>query len=290
MNVAHFYEMRLCRDGQSLVTPSTRYPRRITLWSRLCWSKPSARRPTSYFHFTIHTTTELSTTFLKPYQSIFRIFSEQRRHSRRCVIQRSHKTSSDASNSKIPPLIPSRSYNDRALVRFRALVQDTSLSPEIYLSRLRDGKCGGWGMTDTSQGDGDDSDFDHNHLRDCLVFWAVSVPGETEWYQSASDDSLSARGEFPRKTSYVGTSGTGSRRDRRTPSRSQISHPGRCALWCAGQGKFFWFGPQISTHLGHQMYGNSGNDIPKTTDVLNFVGILSNELQVSSSSAMLRLC
>ena len=60
-------------------------------------------------------------------------------------------------------------------------------------------------MTETSQGDGDDSDFDYNHLRDCIVLWAVSVPGETEWYQSALVGSLSDHGEFPRKTSYVGT-------------------------------------------------------------------------------------
>jgi hypothetical protein len=63
-------------------------------------------------------------------------------------------------------------------------------------------------MTETSQGDGDDSsNVDYNLLRDCVVLWAVSVPGETEWYQSASDGHPSARGEFPRKTSYIGTSG-----------------------------------------------------------------------------------
>ena len=85
------------------------------------------------------------------------------------------------------------------------MVQDTSLSPEIYLSKLRDGKCGGWGLTDTSQGESDDSNFNYNHLRDCVVLWAVSVPGETEWYQSALDGLSSARGEFARKT-YIGTS------------------------------------------------------------------------------------
>jgi hypothetical protein len=92
--------------------------------------------------------------------------------------------------SQIPPLSPScslSSYRDRALVRFRAMVQDTSSSPEMYLSKLRDGKCGGWGLSDSSQGDGDDTEFDYNDLRDCIVLWAVSVPGETEWYQSASN-------------------------------------------------------------------------------------------------------
>lgn len=146
--------------------------------------------------------------------------------------------------SEIPPLTPSRSYSDRALVRFRALVQDTSLSPEIYLSKLRDGKCGGWGMTETSQGDGDDSsNVDYNLLRDCVVLWAVSVPGETEWYQSASDGHPSARDQHVE------------------PLRAH-KYPIPGGAHCGVQVK---------------LYGNSGNDIPKTTDVLNFVGILCDE-------------
>jgi len=76
------------------------------------------------------------------------------------------------------------------------LVQDTSPSPEIYLSKLRDGKCGGWGLSDSSQ-PGDDIDFANNDLRDCVVLWAVSVPGETEWYRAlstVSEDSLDQGG------------------------------------------------------------------------------------------------
>ena len=63
-------------------------------------------------------------------------------------------------------------------------------------------------MTETSQGDGDDSDFDYSHLRDCIVLWAVSVPGETEWYQLASDGHSSAQGEISREIFYIDTSGT----------------------------------------------------------------------------------
>jgi hypothetical protein len=68
----------------------------------------------------------------------------------------------------------------------------------MYLFKLRDGKCGGWGLTDTSQCDGDDNDFDYNDLRDCVVLWAVTVPGETVWYQTASngDSELSVQSEF----------------------------------------------------------------------------------------------
>ncbi|KAI0284000.1 mini-chromosome maintenance replisome factor-domain-containing protein [Russula aff. rugulosa BPL654] len=159
---------------------------------------------------------------------------------------------------EIPPLTPlrSQSYRDRALVRFRALVQDTSPSPEIYLSKLRDGKCGGWGLSDSSQPGGDiDTDFANDDLRDCVVLWAVSVPGETEWYRALlTEDSLD-QGQ------------------RVEPLRAhKYPIPGE-------------------THCGVQikMYDNTGNNVPKTADILNFVGILTNEPQVTSFSAPARL-
>ena len=111
-----------------------------------------------------------------------------------------------ACNLQIPPLNPSQSlssYRDRALIRFRAMVQDTSPSPEMYLSKLRDGKCGGWGLSDPSQSEGDDTDLNYNDLRDCVVLWAVSVPGETEWYRPASNGDLLGQGELPRGDFYT---------------------------------------------------------------------------------------
>jgi len=66
----------------------------------------------------------------------------------------------------------------------------------MYLSKLRDGKCGGWGLSDPSQSDGDNTEFDYNDLRDCTVLWAVSVPGETEWYQAVSNRDLLDQSEF----------------------------------------------------------------------------------------------
>jgi len=108
--------------------------------------------------------------------------------------------------SQIPPLTPSRSlssYRDRALIRFRAMVQDTSPSPEMYLSKLKDGRCGGWGLSDSSQSEGGDTDFNYNDLRDCVVLWAVSVPGETEWYQPTSNGDLLDQGELPRGDFYT---------------------------------------------------------------------------------------
>jgi hypothetical protein len=83
------------------------------------------------------------------------------------------------------------------------MVQDTSPSPEVYLSKLRDGKCGGWGLSDSSQSDGGDTEFDYNDLRDCVTLWAVSVPGETEWYQLASNGDRSDQGDPPREHFFI---------------------------------------------------------------------------------------
>ncbi|KIP01863.1 hypothetical protein PHLGIDRAFT_79981, partial [Phlebiopsis gigantea 11061_1 CR5-6] len=67
----------------------------------------------------------------------------------------------------------------RALVRFRAMVQDTTPSPEMYLPHTAAGSLCGWGLhADAAAAD---DDVDYSQIRECSVLWAVSVPGETEW-------------------------------------------------------------------------------------------------------------
>lgn len=75
---------------------------------------------------------------------------------------------------------PPESYTRGTLVRFRAMIQDTSLQNEMYLARLNSDRCGGWGIQPTHD------DYDLNSIdSDCLgtasIFWAVSVPGESPW-------------------------------------------------------------------------------------------------------------
>ena len=78
-----------------------------------------------------------------------------------------------------PPL----AHKNRSLVRFRAMVQDTSLSQEIYLAKRSDGSCGGWGLCDI--GDASLVESDYTNLRECHVVWAVSIPGESQWCSDA---------------------------------------------------------------------------------------------------------
>ena len=93
--------------------------------------------------------------------------------------------------SKIPPLVvahPPESYSDRALVRFRAMVQDTSYSAEMYLAKYNDGSLGGWGIESYSANHhSDQTAIDYEDLRECTVLWAVNVPGESSWYRAELD-------------------------------------------------------------------------------------------------------
>lgn len=67
------------------------------------------------------------------------------------------------------------------------MVQDTSASPEMYLSSLDDGSCGGWGMHEESTAPGDlEETFDYRKLKERGIVWVITVPGTTKWLQKAS--------------------------------------------------------------------------------------------------------
>lgn len=58
------------------------------------------------------------------------------------------------------------------------MVQDTSASTEMYLSKSKKGECGGWGIDFTEQ---EDARVDFTDLRECSVLWVVSVPSQSTW-------------------------------------------------------------------------------------------------------------
>ncbi|KAJ6500365.1 mini-chromosome maintenance replisome factor-domain-containing protein [Mycena sanguinolenta] len=130
---------------------------------------------------------------------------------------------------------------DRCLVSFRAMIQDTSPSPEMYLAKRSGGQCGGWGLAD----DASSEDLDYADLRECTVVWAVNVPGESDWVASEVDG--------PNVPSF---------------SRSVLpeTHPHKFPVLGA-------------SHLGLQVkiYDSSRADSLKSTDVTTLVGILTFE-------------
>ena len=82
---------------------------------------------------------------------------------------------------------PPSSYRDRSLVRFRAMVQDTSPSSEMYLRKTSTGAVAGWGIHEEIASE-DSHALDYADLRECAVMWAVSVPGEAQWVSEELDD------------------------------------------------------------------------------------------------------
>ncbi|KAJ7702444.1 putative alanine racemase-domain-containing protein [Mycena rosella] len=142
--------------------------------------------------------------------------------------------------SEIPSLhIIDPTHNDRCLVSFRAMIQDTSPSPEMYLAKRSGGRCGGWGMADDGLEDG----LNYSDLRENAVVWAVSVPAESSWVAAEL--------------------GPGSHVSGLRPPVPE-SHPHKFP--CAGQ-----------PHLGVQVKVYDRVDSLQSTDVVTMVGILTME-------------
>ncbi|KZP29893.1 hypothetical protein FIBSPDRAFT_946403 [Athelia psychrophila] len=134
---------------------------------------------------------------------------------------------------------PPESHPPRALVRFRAMIQDTSPSPEMYLSKLTGDKCGGWGITEANP-NVESPDYEYADLEECTVLWAVTVPGENDWLLGLTDK--------PTAEPHI-------------PSQPhKYPFPG-------------------VPHIGVQVkiYDNSTPDSLKATDISTFVGILTLE-------------
>ncbi|KAI8998908.1 putative alanine racemase-domain-containing protein [Trametes punicea] len=158
---------------------------------------------------------------------------------------------------------PPESHHDRGLVRFRGMVQDTSLSTEMYLSKFADGSCGGWGMYENEGGSSSSAtEVNYANLRECSILWATSVPAESDWCAAELDGS-----------SHL------------LETRSSLSRPLEASQ------RPHKYPHARARHIGIQVkiYDKQGVDTFKATDVVTFVGILSTEPcsldQGSASSA-----
>ncbi|KIY43699.1 hypothetical protein FISHEDRAFT_53642 [Fistulina hepatica ATCC 64428] len=138
----------------------------------------------------VGTKTDVQTAISNPIDALTTLFHESGGNNFPARVQ-SHFSSifSDENAFKTIPSLniaqPASSHPDRTLVRFRAMVQDTSHSPEMYLSQLPNGGCGGWGIDH----DASTHSIDYEHLKECHVVWGVSVPGQATW-AGASDSTV----------------------------------------------------------------------------------------------------
>lgn len=102
-------------------------------------------------------------------------------------------------DEKIPPIslsYPPDAHPDRSLVRFHAMIQDIP-SPEMYLSRIPEGRCGGWNLYQ-DLGASTSTDINFHNLQECSVFWAITVPGESQWHAERLEGALFDQGSICR--------------------------------------------------------------------------------------------
>lgn len=83
------------------------------------------------------------------------------------------------------------------------MIQDTSSSPEIYLSKRWGNRCGGWGIVDIDDEKTgvtkDPHEINYQDLREATVLWAVTVPGESPWCANEIDGPLASVSLYPSK-------------------------------------------------------------------------------------------
>jgi hypothetical protein len=82
---------------------------------------------------------------------------------------------------------PPQSFPNGSLVIFHAMIQDTSLSSDLYLATRNNGSCGGWGITDDITSEHDFDSVDYKNMRESTAFWAVSIPGISPWCLGSSE-------------------------------------------------------------------------------------------------------
>ncbi|KAI5121017.1 hypothetical protein M0805_005963 [Coniferiporia weirii] len=157
---------------------------------------------------------------------------------------------SDDALDQIPSLDivrPPHTHAPLSLVRFRAMVQDTSCSPEMYLSSLGDLQYGGWGLEDSYE-NLSLGQLDHTKLKERSILWAINIPGECDWC---------SRGCFSYQVDNYG-------------SASPLTHP--------TQDMAHKYPIPESEHIVIQLkvYGNFAESL-RPTDTCTFVGILTFE-------------
>lgn len=140
------------------------------------------------------------------------------------------------------------------------MVQDNSISPDIYLAQQPSGLPGGWAMEQPQTlpaGEGQVhptttvDDVDYSKLRERHVFWAVQVPGESEWPSQLLD--------LPDETIEDTKSSE-------TPSVDPYAHKS----------------PNHELGFQVKLYGEAPKLSP--TDVATFVGIFDHEPYAGSQS------
>ncbi|KAJ3772991.1 hypothetical protein FB446DRAFT_688433 [Lentinula raphanica] len=184
--------------------------------------------------FDEHLQSQSSTDFSSLLSNHFKeIFGEQERLDMIPELRSTYPNLKDfPSDTNVTPPLPK-------LVQFRGMLQDTSASPELYISHLKDGKYGGWGAHGPIG-----QIVDYSNLCECNRYWVVSVPGEAGWAKQSPMNDV-------------------------TTMTSQISH----------QHAPHKFPLPSTSHIGLQanIYSTRLDEDLKSTDIVTFVGLFEAE-------------
>lgn len=133
-------------------------------------------------------------TILDPSKELRELFVDQDHNGFGAIVERHFKQILLPHEAfyQIPPLNISRPptvHRQRSIVRFVAMVQDTSREGEVYMGVLDDKSCGGWGlyeeMARSQSQDEEQSAVDYSRLQERDSVWAVTVPGQSIWSRDA---------------------------------------------------------------------------------------------------------
>ncbi|OAV95796.1 hypothetical protein PTTG_02998 [Puccinia triticina 1-1 BBBD Race 1] len=175
--------------------------------------------------------------------------------------------SNDDSIYQIPsithPLTPPESLPRESLVRFRCMIQDTGLGPELYSSQDSAGGCMMYRESKSCTNVNPVDTYHHGVLSERELYYGVEIPGEASWVQSALDGSPERGLEYSlNKLDMVDNemeSGAFHKADVSKLEGTRNKYPIR------GQ-----------KHVGAllKLYDPSDNQLIKTSDVIEVIGVL----------------
>ncbi|PLW49647.1 hypothetical protein PCASD_02200 [Puccinia coronata f. sp. avenae] len=87
------------------------------------------------------------------------------------------------------PLTSPESLPPESLVRFRCMIQDTGLGPELYSPQDSAGRCLLYRESRSCSAMNPVDPFQHGALSERELYYGVEIPGEASWVQSALDGS-----------------------------------------------------------------------------------------------------
>ncbi|KAA1068391.1 hypothetical protein PGT21_026497 [Puccinia graminis f. sp. tritici] len=161
------------------------------------------------------------------------------------------------------PLTSPESLPRESLVRFRCMIQDTGLGPELYSSQDSAGRCMMYRESNSCSNVDPVDTYNHGMLSERELYYGVEIPGEASWVQSALDGSPERGLEYAiNKLDMVGNE-----------AEPEGFHKADVSTLEGTRDKYPIRGKK---HVGAllKIYDPSDNQLIKTSDVIEVIGIL----------------